>query len=258
MKLHGKLRGPMVEGDVEALHGFGGPMRVAPGEYATLRRVLTRPFELRRLVVPSGVADPLVVVAFRQGDRSMLASSDPCPARAFTDEGPWIEVAGARSAEPITLVLQNVQGPEVDVWPFVLGWSPPQAGSTFSVPMWPEGSPESLEKHVGMAIVVPAHASLDVTTDILPPGWVARRLRGFTYGTGPERPVGTTVRLEVQRLRAVGDAATTVVLGSVAGTELDCALTEPVAPPVRYRATVMNPSGMDVPFELVLEGSAAP
>lgn len=86
---------------------------------AATANITTRPqvpFRGRRLIIPSDIAGSFLITDLKVGKNSMFPTSDPVPARAFTELGVGVDLNldTAQISQNVTLSVENTSGAALD------------------------------------------------------------------------------------------------------------------------------------------------
>jgi hypothetical protein len=89
---------------------------VAAGGTASIQTQPQVPFRGRRLIVPSYIAGSFLINDLRVGKNSMFPTSNPVPARAFTELGVGVDLNldTAQISQLITLNVENTSGAQLE------------------------------------------------------------------------------------------------------------------------------------------------
>lgn len=89
---------------------------VTAGSAQTITTNPQVPFRARRLIVPSDIAGSFLINDLKVGKNSMFATSNPVPARAFTEVGVGVDLNldTAQISQLIAINVTNTSGADLD------------------------------------------------------------------------------------------------------------------------------------------------
>lgn len=96
---------------------------VAAGAATTITTQPQVPFRGRRLIVPSDIAGSFLINDLKVGKNSMFPTSNPVPARAFTELGVGVDLNldTAQISQIISLAVENTSGAQLDFNAAIIG-----------------------------------------------------------------------------------------------------------------------------------------
>lgn len=96
---------------------------VAAGATATITSQPQTPFRGRRLIIPSDIAGSFLINDLKVGKNSMFPTSNPVPARAFTELGVGVDLNldTAQISQIISLAVENTSGAALDFNAVLIG-----------------------------------------------------------------------------------------------------------------------------------------
>lgn len=96
---------------------------IAAGATASVSSQPQVPFRGRRLLIPSDIAGSLLVLDLKVGKNSMFPTSNPVPARGFTEVGVGVDLNldTAQISQLVTLSVQNISGGAVSFSAMLIG-----------------------------------------------------------------------------------------------------------------------------------------
>lgn len=96
---------------------------VNAGASATISAQPQVPFRGRRLLIPSDIAGSFLINDLKVGKNSMFPTSNPVPARAFTELGVGVDLNldTAQISQLVSLSVENTSGANVDFNACIIG-----------------------------------------------------------------------------------------------------------------------------------------